>query len=684
MYTSQSISEILKPLIISEKLKKNKWVRDFEIDFHNIISDNTALFNISEESWSEWFNYKKKRQSNFHLIKKNLVKASLIITDEPLPYNYKGDFIMVENTFKAMNLLAKYFRKNYNNPLIAITGSFGKSSTRMMIETVLEDFTVLHNVGNANMRIPILLNLCKLIQNPDFAVFEVSLNALNNKGNMATLIQPDIAIITGIGEAHLSTVSGTKEIAEFKGRIFEGLSSEGTAIINGDTLHTKKLKEKALSYTKKIYFYSLENDFNNTFFKIHSIQYLKSQTKITININGGYKSYTLNSLSEGMVANSLAVIQVIIVLGLELESKLNKLVTFKPLPKVLEVKEIKVHEEMFTIIDDTHNASLPAMINAIKTFDSQSHFYEGTKIIALGKINDLGKKSKKAHMQLVPLLSNSSADYILCLDEELKPVVNRVKGKVITWYKDVELLLNDLCSLLSPDSITLLKSSITGTSFPEVSKRLPTMIKYCNNKSSSAFHSKNIQPAVTFVPNNQGGEQLKISSNEAIEGLTPLFYYIYAKSLNIPNRPIKLKQWPTNNTSYYEGKVMMLQDLVKHMILRPHPSLVYQMENELFSSEETRIKKIGSFIELCDLSKSSIINVTGRYTSKERHQFKHKDLYNIYDKFREILFKDYHKIIFGYDKLHGIMKTNTGIFIFTSYDSEWDLLYDCLSIEKFN
>ncbi|WMZ63379.1 Mur ligase family protein [Staphylococcus pseudintermedius] len=85
-----------------------------------------------------------------------------------------------------------------------------------MLETVLGDYELLYNRGNANMRIPIMLNLCKLIRNPDFALFEVSLNALNNRGNMATNIKPDIAIVTGIGEAHLSSFSGTEEIAEFK------------------------------------------------------------------------------------------------------------------------------------------------------------------------------------------------------------------------------------------------------------------------------------------------------------------------------------------------------------------------------------------------------------------------------------------------------------------------------------
>ncbi|MCO4346773.1 hypothetical protein MTQ93_12105 [Staphylococcus agnetis] len=96
------------------------------------------------------------------------------------------------------------------------------------------------------------------------------------------------------------------------------------------------------------------------------------------------------------------------------------------------------------------------------------------------------------HQQLVPLLTNSSADFILCADKELKPVVNKVKRKNIIWYKDIQVLLNDLCSILTPNSITLMKSSITGTNFPEVAKKLPCMIEQGYIKESSIFYDKNL------------------------------------------------------------------------------------------------------------------------------------------------------------------------------------------------
>ena len=102
---------------------------------------------------------------------------------------------------------------------------------------------------------------------------------------------------------------------------------------------------------------------------------------------------------------------------------------------------------MYKRQDDTHNASLPAMINAIKAFNTQTKFFKGNKIIAIGQISDLGKHSKSLHLQLVDVLENSNADYILCMDDALKSVVIGVKSKNITWYSNRHLLEKDLLYL---------------------------------------------------------------------------------------------------------------------------------------------------------------------------------------------------------------------------------------------
>ncbi|UAS76589.1 UDP-N-acetylmuramoyl-tripeptide--D-alanyl-D-alanine ligase [Staphylococcus pseudintermedius] len=682
MHTISGILKILEPILVEQSIKNDFEINDFEINIKNLEHSNAALINISEASWRKWFRNKKSLKSNFSHIESLEIEIPLIISDERLPESWFGNYIIVENAFEAMKLLGTYFREKYQNPLIAITGSFGKSSTRMMLETVLGDYELLYNRGNANMRIPIMLNLCKLIRNPDFALFEVSLNALNNRGNMATNIKPDIAIVTGIGEAHLSSFSGTEEIAEFKARLFKGLSEEGVAIINGDTLHVDVLERRARLNTTHIKKYQIENDNEQSNIRVTDVKTLKGAHEIAVVFNGNNIKFMLNSLSKGMVYNSLAVLLALSELNVDLEACVAKFSEFKPLKKVLEFKEVTYKNAIYTLIDDTHNASLPAMINAIETFNNQAHFFKGRKVIAIGKINDLGEDSEMLHRRLIPILNACNADYILCLDSDLKMVVNRVKNKKITWYKDYNLLARDLCTLLTPDSITLLKSSVTGTLFPRVAEQLPKFIEAGLTQNKALFHTKKFIPALTLIPENIEIDQVDFSDQTLIEGIAPLFYYIYAKSLKVSNRSIQLKKWRTNDNNFYTGKTIMMHDLIELMINQPHPSAVYQLSNELFNSEKDRQMQADKFIKKYNLSLSAIINVTGRYMLKERHEVTHRDLYRLYRQFEDILMSNREMLCFGYDSVHGFFKTDMGIVIFTSYPSIEQVRSDVSQLEK--
>ena len=228
----------------------------------------------------------------------------------------------------------------------------------------------------------------------------------------------------------MSTFKDILNIVEVKASIFDGLDSNGIAIINKDTLHSDILINRAKENTKNVITYST-SDSNATIYP-KSIEYNKGFTDITVEFEGNEYTYRINSISNGMVENSLASFAALTQLNIPLQKALDNLITFKPFEKVLNLKEIKTSKFRVNLIDDTHNASLPAMINAIKAFDTQTKFFKGNKIIAIGKISDLGKHSRKLHLQLVNVLENSNADYILCMDDDLKGVVTRVKNKHIT------------------------------------------------------------------------------------------------------------------------------------------------------------------------------------------------------------------------------------------------------------
>ncbi|MGL3829919.1 Mur ligase family protein [Staphylococcus aureus] len=667
LYTVKDIADILNQSIINIDNIENRVINDFEYIGRYVTESNVAFVSISKSTWKKWLGKEPKIAAGNQQIKNITKLPALVITDEFISdLDQSIPQIVVEDAIEAMQTIGKYFRKKFNNPIIGITGSMGKSSTRMMIGEALRDYKILQNRGNANTRVPLLLNLCKLIKNPDFAIFEISINALNNRGNLSSIIKPNITVVTGIGEAHLSTIEGTEEIAEFKSRIFVGQSKNDIAIINEDTKHSDILKDRASQYVNGILTYSKHHQTIN-------IKENKGFTTININNNGRQIQCTINTISDGMISNALATIQVLSKLNVSIEECVINLSQFKPFKKVLEIKRINTPHLNTTLIDDTHNASLPAMINAIEAFNKQSKFYKGNKIIVLGKISDLGEASEKIHLELVNKLEQSDADYILCTDEEMRKVVNRVKNKKITWYKDTEQLLLDLQLLINEDGLTLLKSSVTGTELPKVATRL------FNNLSSSLYPISGYQYYRQFPfaqsdkyinKNNQTEYSMNLNISSSIEGFSPLIYYIYGKQkINSVNN-ITLKKWPTNDGVYFEGRKFKYNELVDSMLKRPHPSLIYQLADELFVNERERRNHVETFIRQHDLTPSSAVNVTGRFRGKERQTFTIEDLKKLYKTYHNELFKHTKYIVFGDKYVHGMIEDDReGVLIFSMYDS---------------
>ncbi|ARQ07908.1 UDP-N-acetylmuramoyl-tripeptide--D-alanyl-D-alanine ligase [Macrococcoides canis] len=472
MFNIESLHYLLNGRLVDGENKRNHLINDFEYNINYVKNKNTAFISIKNRTWEKFHGRKSKIIDGNEQINSQIENIGLIITEEYIPnLKYKIPQIIVRDSIEAMKEIGAKARLNYKNPLIAITGSMGKSSTRLMLEKTLEDFNVLANRNNSNTRPVIMLNMCKLATNPDFALFEVSINAINNRGNMSLNLSPDVAIITGIGAAHLSTIPTTQEVAKYKARLLDGLNSESAAIINTDTEHSQFLLERAKSNTDKVYKYSLNGTEN---LKINKLIYKKGVSEINAsNQKNEEISYKLETLSEGMVSNSLAVLLTLQILNLDIPNLIMKLTDFNPFNKVLEVKEFHNSRGNVTVIDDTHNASLPAMINAISAFDSQTKYYQGNKIIALGQISDLGKREEQIHLKLLERLGSSNADIILLMDSPYRNIYQNINNKKVEWFEGKNELLTRLLTLANDDSLILLKSSVTNTKFPEIAKELP-------------------------------------------------------------------------------------------------------------------------------------------------------------------------------------------------------------------
>lgn len=672
MYTLETIAQILETELLDAQGKAHQVIDDFEYQMLHVKSPSTAFISISEASWQKYLKKSKVMREGNAQIPKDVSNIGLIITEQYVEdLTHKIPQIVVKNSIKAMKTLALHIRSRYRNPLVALTGSMGKSSTRLMLGAALAPLNVQQNRGNSNTRSAIYLHMCKLASNPDIAIFETSLNALNNRGNMAKVLKPHIAIVTGIGSAHLSTIGSTQEIVKFKSRIFEGLNAEGIAIYNGDTLHHDVLRETAATYTKHVYRYSTKDATADTY--AEEITPVKKAVKVTT--NDGY-TFEVPSVSKGMVENALAVLLTLKHLNVDVKEKLNHLAQTQLFKKVLEFRTVKSDYEQATVLDDTHNASLPAMLNAIDAFNSQSPFFKGHKIIALGQISDLGDQTDRVHAELVPALEQSEADYILCMDKPLRKVVNKVKGKHITWYQNQDLMLKDLCYLLNQDALVLMKSSVTQTDFPKVAARLQgAFLHYERSGAEDAHFTETARKGRAYVIYDlETGEiaaQDNMNQSATIEGLAPILYYLDAKQRGINNYHLNLKQWPTNNHQFYEGLEMTWEALVEAMTDTPHASLVYQLADELYESHKARKAYVQSVIKQLRLTDSVAINLTGRFRIKERQNFTVRDLSTLLKQYGAQLYDNSKSgIVIGEYGKHGILKEGNNAIVFTGLENE--------------
>lgn len=432
----------------------------------------TAFISFTKERIKTALGAERNWPSGDNFVKVNSTRIALYITETPIMElsDTVVQFI-VPDTWEFMHQVGNYLRNRLDIPAIAITGSVGKTTTRMMIEHLFsEDYQVLSNQGNHNTRFAIPLYMAKLVQSPDILNLEVSLNALNyrGKGPQSTFVRPTIAILTSISFAHMSTMKDLNGLAKLKANIFNGLDEQGVAIINHDIPMEQRniawaaAKEK----TNKILTYSMTD--SDADLHLISKKELKDITEVTVSYHGELYTYYLCLSSAGIVENSLAVILVLKTMGIDPDKYLSRFLTFHSLPKVMERKRGYIDGKKIDIIDDTHNAAIPSMINAITSFTNKVNYYSGRKLLALGQVADLGKFSEELHESLIPYINNSGADMLLGYGESMKDVVDSTDIPS-QWFGSMDEYLEGLRKEITENSLILLKGSVSASDYHRIS-----------------------------------------------------------------------------------------------------------------------------------------------------------------------------------------------------------------------
>ena len=345
-----------------------------------------------------------------HQVYKNGVNGVIVKRSSLEEKGWDGEWTVIEvdDTLKALGDIAHFWRMKHSIPIVGITGSNGKTTTKEMIGSILEiPFNILKTEGNFNNLIGLPLTLLKLSEKDEIAVLEMGTNARGEIKRLSEISVPDVAVITNIGQAHLQGLLSVEDVREEKGELFKILREDSFAIINQDDPMVLKLAAECRC--RKIGFSMREEA--ELMAKDVSIS---DSGKVSFRLAAEDKDAVINLPLYGVfnVYNALAAAGVAQSLGVGLEIIKEGLERFKPLPGRMEIMEL----DGYTIINDTYNANPNSMEQALKTLTGLKR--TGRTIAVLGDMLELGEFSKSAHIQIGSMVSGLGIDYLFTLGED--------------------------------------------------------------------------------------------------------------------------------------------------------------------------------------------------------------------------------------------------------------------------
>ena len=383
----------------------------------------------------------KKFDGHDFLVEVNNYGASATIVQEKNK-NIEIQQIITKDSIIALATIAKEYRKQYNLPIVAITGSNGKTSTKELLKHVLsKQFNVHSTLSNQNTLIGLSLNLLKISNKHNISILEIGASKQGEIKRLCEISKPTHGLITNISSAHLEGFGSLKNIANEKAELFNSLSS-GFAFVNTNDEYISKIKFKC----KKINFgFEPDCDFSADISK-------EQDGTLTLILNTNIIPTSSHNLS--FLKNLVAVSAVAITLGLKWEDLIKQVKTFSP-----PVGRCKVYKKnSITIIDDTYNANLASSLASLDYLKAYSK--NGRKVFVFGDMYELGNSSKRQHQIVGEKCSALGIDAVFTLGKHSKEtnVALNKKNNGRHFYSRTD-LVRTLKQDIQPGDVVLLKGS---------------------------------------------------------------------------------------------------------------------------------------------------------------------------------------------------------------------------------
>jgi UDP-N-acetylmuramoyl-tripeptide--D-alanyl-D-alanine ligase len=380
--------------------------------------------------------------------------------------------ILVEDPRLALGKLAKHWRDRFTIPVVAITGSNGKTTVKEMLASILRQAVqrrertpgperVLFTEGNLNNDIGVPLTLLRMREQHVYAVVELGMNHSGEISYLSRLAKPSVAVITNAGMAHTRDLGSVEAVAYAKGEIFEGLDQQGTAVINADDPYAPLWRRLAEGTTeggkgakgRKILQFGLSGKpaVSASYQLDPPDQLGTSGSKMSLTLPECVEEVRLQVPGVHNVRNALAAATAAVAMGIEGKTIAAGLHQFHGVKGRMQ-RKCGLHGSI--LIDDSYNANPESVKAGLAVLAKAA----GKKILVLGDMGELGGGAGDAHARIGAEARVSGIDKLFALGELSANAVARF-GPGAKHFHEIEELLAEVESELAPDTTVLIKGS---------------------------------------------------------------------------------------------------------------------------------------------------------------------------------------------------------------------------------
>ncbi|MCH9756788.1 MAG: UDP-N-acetylmuramoyl-tripeptide--D-alanyl-D-alanine ligase [Gammaproteobacteria bacterium] len=371
--------------------------------------------------------------------------AAAILCIDP-QVNLDVPVLVYPNLEEALALIATAYRAKFSCPVVALTGSNGKTTVKEMLAAILPDNTFV-TPGNWNNHLGVPLSVLQLTPLHQTAVFELGANHAGEIEHTVQIVKPDVALINNIGPAHIEGFGSLDGTAKAKGEIYQGLMSKGTAIVNADDAYAhfwddviqdrRVLRFSSIDLKADVYATDIQLDIQGVTFTLVTPS---AQVLVTLQVPGMHH-----------VQNALAAAAVAVALDIKIDEIAKGLAQFSGVSGRLTPKKTSVGA---VILDDTYNANLNSVLTGINVLAS----YPGRRILVLGDMGELGEYAYAHHTSVGETAKLKGIDVLLTCGK-ISEAATEAFGDAAQHFDNRAALLEVLRPELDEKTTVLVKGS---------------------------------------------------------------------------------------------------------------------------------------------------------------------------------------------------------------------------------